>query len=120
MKTILDKINKADEIQASKVELGKHEVELGAIDVWITAYKSAAGKISSIKSKIIAANDELGMAISTLESLPSVGDKLTAQMKELGITQELKNVESVNSSIKGLVKSLNPIYKNISNESKKI
>ena len=120
MKNILDKINKADEIQANKVELGTHEVELGAIDIWITAYKSEAGKIAGIKTKIVAANDELGMAISNLQSLPSVGDKLTAQMKELGITQELKNVEAVNSSIKGLVKSLNPIYKNILNESKKI
>lgn len=103
-----------------KTELAKHEVELGAIDIWITAYKNEAGKIAGIKTKIIAANDELGMAISNLQSLPSVGDKLTAQMKELGITQELKNVEAVNSSIKGLVKSLNPIYKNILNESKKI
>jgi hypothetical protein len=33
MKTILDKINKADEIQASKVELGKHEVELASLDM---------------------------------------------------------------------------------------
>jgi RNA 3'-terminal phosphate cyclase len=31
MKNILDKINRADEIQ-SKVELGKHEVELALID----------------------------------------------------------------------------------------
>ena len=31
MKTILDKINKADEIQAKKVELGKHEVNLALI-----------------------------------------------------------------------------------------
>jgi len=30
MKNILDKINKADEIQASKVELGTHEVELAS------------------------------------------------------------------------------------------
>ena len=33
MKTILDKINKADEIQASKVELGKHELELSTIKI---------------------------------------------------------------------------------------
>lgn len=124
MKNILDKINRADEIQANleldKTELGKHKVELGAIDIWITAYKNEAGKIAGIKNKIVAANDELGAAIVNLQSLPSVGDKLTSQMKELGITQELKNVESVNSSIKGLVKTLNPIYKNILNESKKI
>lgn len=31
MKNILDKINRADEIQANKVELGTHEVELGII-----------------------------------------------------------------------------------------
>jgi len=32
MKNILDKINRADEIQANKVELGTHEVELGLLD----------------------------------------------------------------------------------------
>ena len=36
MKNILDKINRADEIQANlelnKTELGKHEVELGKLD----------------------------------------------------------------------------------------
>lgn len=32
MKNILDKINRADEIQSNKVELGTHEVELALID----------------------------------------------------------------------------------------
>ena len=103
-----------------KTELAKHEVELGAIDIYIQAYKNEAAKIVSVKSKIISANDELGMLLGSLETLPEVGNKLIAQMKDLGINQELKNVESVNNAIKGLVKSLNPIYKTISNESKKI
>ena len=33
MKNILDKINRADEIQANKVELGTHEVELATIKI---------------------------------------------------------------------------------------
>lgn len=32
MKNILDKINRADEIQTNKVELGTHEVELALVD----------------------------------------------------------------------------------------
>ena len=105
---------------ADKTELAKHQVELGAIDIYIEAYKKEAAKIVSIKSKIISANDELGMLSASLGSLPEVGNKLIAQMKDLGITQELKNVEAVNNVIKGLVKSLSVVYKNISNESKKI
>jgi hypothetical protein len=31
MKNILDKINKADEVEANKVELGMHEVELAFV-----------------------------------------------------------------------------------------
>ena len=38
MKNILDKINRADEIQ-SKVELGTHEVELGIIQDIIAEYQ---------------------------------------------------------------------------------
>ena len=39
MKTILDKINKAYEIEASKVELGTHEVELGLVQDILVEYK---------------------------------------------------------------------------------
>jgi len=116
----LNEIYKKINTISPKVELSQVEIQLGAIDVWVDTYKKTAAKISGIKSRLISSNDELGMTISELESLPQVGDKLIAQMKDLGITQELKNVEAVNSSIKGLVKSLNSVYKNVSNESKKI
>ena len=103
-----------------KVELQSHKIELGAIDIYVESYKKEAAKLASIKSKIISSNDELGLVLGSLESLPEVGDKLIAQMKELGIENELKNVQAVNNSIKGLIKSLNPIYKSISTSAKSI
>ena len=115
MKTVFTKLFSED-----KVELESHKVELGAIDIYIEAYKKEAAKIGAIKSKIISANDELGAVLVSLESLPEVGDKLIAQMKDLGIENELKNVQAVNNAIKGLVKSLNPLYKSISNSAKSI
>jgi hypothetical protein len=101
-------------------ELASHKVELGAIDIYVEAYKKEAAKVASIKSKIISANDELGIVIGGLESLPNTGDKLIATMKELGIEKELAQVQAVNNAIKGLIKSLNPIFKNISSAAKSI
>jgi hypothetical protein len=103
-----------------KVELSSVKVELGSIDIFIEAYKKEAAKLASIKSKIIAANDELGFLLGGLETLPKVGNDLITKMKELGIDSELQKVQSVNSSIDGLLKSLNPIYKNISTSATKI
>ena len=73
MKNILDKINKADEIQANKVELGTHEVQLGVID------EAKKGMDMVLK----AYNNPLW---NTLKRLPSeVGDTLA------GIKDELQN-----------------------------
>jgi hypothetical protein len=113
-KTVYNKLFKEE------VKLATHEVELGSIDIFIEAYKKEAAKLAGIKAKIIASNDELGFVLGALESLPSVGDSLIAKMKDLGVEQELQNVQAVNNSIKGLIKSLNPIYKNIINSSKSI
>jgi len=105
MKTILDKINKADEIQASKVELGKHEVELAISDDikklsdnsdkfqknFISSYKT----IVSESSKAI----EQGTAyVDNAKKLKTLLQEFQAKGKELGL--------NVND---------NPIYKNAEN-----
>jgi hypothetical protein len=46
MKNILDKINKADEIQAKKTELAKHEVELSSIAQLENAIKEGKKEIA--------------------------------------------------------------------------
>ena len=51
MKNILDKINKADEIQ-SKVELGTHEVELNIAEDLKKSANNDANKIATLKTKI--------------------------------------------------------------------
>jgi hypothetical protein len=104
----------------TKTELGTHNIELGSIDVFIQTYKKEAGKLAGIKAKIISASDELGFLLGALETLPKVGNDLIAKMKDLGIDTELQNVQNVNSAIDGLIKSLNPIYKNINSNATKI
>ena len=103
-----------------KVELDSQKVELGSIDIFVDSYKSQASKLSNIKSKFSDINFELGQIIAGLSSLPKTGNELIVKMKELGIDSELQKVQSVNSAIDGLLKSLNPIYKNIAGSVSKI
>ena len=116
LKEVLTKVSAIN----ATTDLSSHKIELGAIDVFVESYKKEAAKIASIKNKVISANDELGFVLASLESLPQVGDKLIAQMKDLGVQQELAQVQAVNTAIKGLIKSLNPIYKSISTSAKSI
>jgi hypothetical protein len=92
MKTILDKINKAHEIQASKVELGKHEVELAIVDdikkLQITANKSEDTALNELKKGIsilenaskayLNARDNANLVIKEI-------DKARGMAKQLGI-----------------------------------
>lgn len=92
MKTILDKINKADEIQANKVELGKHEVELAIVDdikkLQITANKSEDTALNELKKGIsilenaskayLNARDNANLVIKEI-------DKARGMSKQLGI-----------------------------------
>jgi DNA repair ATPase RecN len=84
MKTILDKINKADEIQANKVELAKHEVELGAIDDLQSKYKTIASKAPKIKEVLLNKTTELRTVVKELNDLQSDAQKLVEMAKFLG------------------------------------
>jgi uncharacterized Fe-S cluster-containing MiaB family protein len=106
MKTILDKINKADEIQAKKVELGKYEVHLGLAedlskakaemdsvnkslndqliklknsDALIRKAKMDADKVYSDSKKMTATADK------TLSQVANLLDKIDKQAKDLGL-----------------------------------
>ena len=84
MKNILDKINKADEIQANKVELGKHEVELALID----DLKEIVAKGKQVQGSMVEGQLEvkniaqrtLQFAKEHLKNLDNVS-KLSNQMK---------------------------------------
>ncbi len=89
MKTILDKINKADEIQAKKVELGTHEVELALIDdvqaLYNVANKSYQANTSTIQKY---ASQLESMFQKTADEYKKALDKylqLDKMSKELGI-----------------------------------
>jgi hypothetical protein len=84
MKNILDKINRADEIQANKVELGTHEVELALID----DLKEIVAKGKQVQGSMVEGQLEvkniaqrtLQFAKEHLKNLDNVS-KLSNQMK---------------------------------------
>jgi hypothetical protein len=99
MKTILDKINKAYEIEATKTELGTHQVHLALLDELKVYAKNGAKDAVDYKKrkdailknvaalqevvKIVALNKDYGKkALSTAQKYKAQMDKLS---KELGI-----------------------------------
>jgi hypothetical protein len=93
MKNILDKINKADEIQAKKVELGKHEVELAVADNLKKALKVYVDSVSKYGKEL----DNAFVPIRTLEK---------------AITELKGNVQFVTS----IAQELRKYEDNVSNE----
>lgn len=89
MKNILDKINKADEIQANKVELGTHEVELASIDDIQNRYNQLYTKhFGKADTLISQAKNELRTFINEIEVLSKEGVDIAKKAKDLGINAD--------------------------------
>jgi len=93
MKTILDKINKAYEIEANKVELGKHEVELALIDEAkkiVNELTKQSEELGKETLAIISAKERLSQKIDNLRKnvtpAKKVVEDFNKQLKDLGIT----------------------------------
>jgi hypothetical protein len=103
MKTILDKINKADEIQAKKVELGTHEIELGLTDDFKRNIKFDNDNIAVLKSKMTLITTELKNLTSLYEKankgIATTGttyDRMVGMAKELGLPEsQISNLPEV-------------------------
>lgn len=99
MKTILDKINKADEIQTKKTELGKHEVNLALVE-----------DLAKLLTRMKAIDSAL--AKSTQKSLNSLGGfaKVQADLADAYSTAEL-DVEDAQKDIKEAVVLIDKVAK---------
>lgn len=93
MKNILDKINRADEIQSNKVELGTHEVELGKLDdlnKMLQEIKGSGRNIAATGRKSVSAlvNTTLPLIDNTRKQIIQAQkdfDLLSKQAKDLGV-----------------------------------
>lgn len=92
MKNILDKINRADEIQTNKVELGKHEVELATLQSIIklddAAFKlkdKSLAIVKKAKDALIDASNNTNNVISAFNKVISEVDAIEKQVKDLGL-----------------------------------
>lgn len=93
MKNILDKINRADEIQANKVELGTHEVELGKLDdlnKMLQEIKGSGRNIAATGRKSVSAlvNTTFPLIDNTRKQIIQAQkdfDLLSKQAKDLGV-----------------------------------
>jgi len=96
MKTILDKINKADEIQGKKVELAKHEVELASIknafefnSLAIKSKFKVDSELEKLTNLIVSLNSLISEPINNYLKVISEVDAVEKAAKDLGI--ELPN-----------------------------
>ncbi len=91
MKNILDKINKADEIQAKKTELAKHEVELALVEdvqnlynAANKSYKANTDQLTSFASKMESSfqktADEYKKALDKYSQLEKMSKELGVQL----------------------------------------
>lgn len=121
MKNILDKINRADEIQ-SKVELGTHEVQLGVADnlkkalklytdlvskygkdlddafVPIRDLEKAIGQLKARVSEVISIAQELRKSEDNVSNeLDIVRKKIQQAKEDLGITIDINDVVDLGS-----------------------
>ena len=122
MKNILEKINKADEIQ-SKVELEKHEVELGMIDDFINESNQIIELSKKDIQKVLDALNSAKFQIEVLNEVPRRSidllkkyNNLEVKSKELGVTlpnnlqnivKQLQLLSKINTAkLDGLIKSV--------------
>lgn len=124
MKNILDKINRADEIQANleldKTELGKHEVELATAKDLNALYGKATSlankllgiipsRVNELRNELINLEKEAVKVISDLDGSLIDYDKIS---KELGL-QATQNKTYVAAK-----KELDALYKGTANITK--
>jgi len=85
MKNILDKINRADEIQ-SKVELGTHEVELALIDdikSYSNGYAKYIKELDGLRERADRLKIELNDTISAIYKWGTLGSSMADDMVAL-------------------------------------
>lgn len=128
MKNILDKINRADEIQANKVELGTHEIELSSIAQLENAIKEAKKEIdffnkvkserktileeiakkqndllNKIKDFNVNVNEKMGYLFRTFQDLDKKAKELGLVVKDNPTYKEAEVVYDELNTIKGSV-----------------
>jgi hypothetical protein len=123
MKTILDKINKAYEIEANKTELGTHEVNLALADDVKKAYteaiaarKKAFDIMQKIKADTATALKQLNDIKAANQKALPIFDKYEAAAKELGLPlpAEIKQQkENIQDGLKGALTSYSKTLESI-------
>ena len=101
-----------------KVELGKHEVELGLIDE-ISKELDAAYKQQDVESELISIMSKMDKAIGMCNIVIQKGEKTLTQIKELGIgggfdkkvADQIKEAEQLKKSVDFRVSSINKVRK---------
>ena len=123
MNNILNKINKAEEIQANKTELAKHEVQLGMVDDFINESNQIIELSKKDIQKVLDALSSAKFQIEILNEVPKRSlallnkyKNLEAKAKELGVTlpnnlqnivKQLQPLSKINiSKLDGLIKSI--------------
>jgi len=119
MKNILDKINRADEIQANleldKTELAKHEVELGLVQDITKDLNTVADSLVSIRPALLKIEDLLIKNSKTVETALKAVQRVETTAKELGADSLVKELDKPKMLINEFNKTINNTLKAVQN-----
>jgi hypothetical protein len=110
MKNILDKINRADEIQANKVELGTHEVNLAMVDDFINESNQIIELSKKDIQKVLDALNTAKFQIEVLNEVPKRSVALLNKYKDLEVKAKELGVTLPNN-LQNIIKQLQPLSK---------
>jgi hypothetical protein len=105
---------------AEKVELAKHEVELGAIDDLQDKYKMIASKAPKIKEALLGNAVELRKVVKELNDLQADAQKLEEMAKFLGAESVQKTATQLFQTTGNLSNAWGSLAINIEQSVKKI
>lgn len=80
---ILKKIEKANEVESSKVELASHNIKLALVDDFNKEYENALNAQAKAETSIIDYNDLANKIIATLNSAGQTFLKANARFQEI-------------------------------------
>ena len=93
---ILKKIEKANEVESSKVELAKHDIELGLVqdiekdlNTWYGSAQSVKQALNQLRSKVIKDNQELKLVEAAIDRVQQAAAEIGAD-NVFKQTQELR------------------------------
>lgn len=101
--------------QEDKVELGKHEVELGLVQDITKDLNTVADSLTSIRPALLKIEDLLIKNSKTVELASKAIQRVETTAKELGADSLVKEIEKPKMMVNEFNRTINTVLKSIQN-----